>query len=569
MLDTDTSEAGCDPVRLLVVIVLYNMRPAASSTYKTVMASKSVFPSDRGDIRILIFDNSENAQTVGFVPSGVRYEAPGRNMGLAAAYNRALAMAESEKCDWLLTLDQDTTLPSDFLSRMSQLAHELESDDRVAAIVPHLCDMGRALSPVLVTRFGERYLPRGFTGIPDRETRALNSGSLFRVSALRQIGGYDPRFWLDFVDTSIFRRLALDRKRVYVAGSIQVEHELSLLRRSDLKPDRFRNILLAESAFSDLYDGYAGGMVLTGRLLGRIWKQWKRKDDVVIRRLTWEMFKTRILCPKEARLHQWKSEMQDRKICSSHGPEPVGNTESHPIVSVCMATYNGERFIHEQLASVLCQLGDNDEIVIVDDASTDNTIAIIQSFGDRRIRILKQTHNSGVLQTFGRALKEARGEIIFLADQDDVWRGDKISKFKDAFAASSDLSLVLSDCSIIDADGIITAERFQSGKFHASALYNIVRNRYLGCSMAFRRSVLNYCLPFPPDVPMHDMWIGIVNQLTGKTGFLDEPLMCYRRHDGNASPRQHAPVMQMIRWRWALAKNVAFFYMRRVLLKKE
>ena len=125
------------------------------------------------------------------------------------------------------------------------------------------------------------------------------------------------------------------------------------------------------------------------------------------------------------------------------------------------------------------------------------------------------------------------------------------------FSTRTELSLVLSDCSIIDAVGDIVAKtRFKSGQFHPGALRNIVRNSYLGCSMAFRRSILDYCLPIPADIPMHDMWIGILNQLVGKTGFIDEPLICYRRHENNISPGKHAPLPQMIRWRWALVKNL-------------
>jgi glycosyltransferase involved in cell wall biosynthesis len=234
-----------------------------------------------------------------------------------------------------------------------------------------------------------------------------------------------------------------------------------------------------------------------------------------------------------------------------------------------MATHNGARFIHEQLASILGQLSNDDEMVIVDDASNDGTVAIVESFFDNRIRIVRQAHNYGVLKTFGRALDEARGEIIFLADQDDVWRADKVLKIKGMFSGFPDLSLVLSDLSIIDADGNITVEtRSKSGKFHPGVLHNLVRNRYRGCAMAFRRSILRYCLPFPADIPMHDMWIGIVNQLVGRTGFINEPLMFYRRHNTNKSPAKHTSVAQMIRWRWALVKNLVLLYPRIWILKR-
>lgn len=237
-------------------------------------------------------------------------------------------------------------------------------------------------------------------------------------------------------------------------------------------------------------------------------------------------------------------------------------------ISVCMATYNGERFIREQLASILPQLSKRDEIVVVDDGSTDNTLVIVESFCDERIRILRQERNCGVIKTFGRALGEAKGEIVFLADQDDIWRNDKVSMINDMFSAHPDISLVISNCSIIDASGKVTLDLWCDHRsFHTGALRNIVRNRYRGCQMAFRRKLLDYCLPFPSDIPMHDMWIGIVNQFVGKAVFIDEPLISYRRHAQNLSPERHAPIIKMFRWRLALIKNLILLYARRFGLK--
>lgn len=234
------------------------------------------------------------------------------------------------------------------------------------------------------------------------------------------------------------------------------------------------------------------------------------------------------------------------------------------MISVCMATYNGEQFVREQIASILVQLSARDELVIVDDASQDRTLAIIEGFQDERIRILKQPKNLGVLSTFARALSEARGEFIFLADQDDIWHPNKVETVRQTFLADSNVSLVATDFSIIDGEGNTKVESGTSSrKFQPGVLHNVVRNRYLGCSMAFRRWILDYCLPFPADTPMHDMWIGIVNQIIGKTGYIDQPLVSYRRHGKNASPERHASLWQMIRWRWALVKNILAFYLRR------
>jgi glycosyltransferase involved in cell wall biosynthesis len=234
-------------------------------------------------------------------------------------------------------------------------------------------------------------------------------------------------------------------------------------------------------------------------------------------------------------------------------------------VSVCMAVRNGANFIAEQIASILPQLGEQDDVVIVDDASDDNTISIIKNFHDSRIRIVRQEQNRGIVQSFGRALEEAKGEIIFLTDHDDIWRPDKVEKFLKVFEAQPDVTVAMSDLVIMNASGeIISGPRFGAREFHQGAFRNLIRNQYQGSAMAFRRSILEYCLPFPKDIPIHDVWIGLVNQFVGKAAFIREPLLFYRRHGSNDSPDKHAPLMQMIRWRWALMKNLTWLYLRRL-----
>jgi GT2 family glycosyltransferase len=322
MLESVAPVPGRDALDVLAVIVLYKMRPNESAAYRTLMAARSALPRE-GDVRVLLYDNSSEACDPGTLPAGVQYEAQRQNAGLAAAYNRALAVAEGERCTWLLTLDQDTTLPLNFLSQMRESALNFEFDDRVAAIVPRVTDAGRAVSPVIVKLFGEQYLSSTVTGISSGEIRALNSASLFRVSGLKKIGGYDPYFWLDFVDTSVFRKLYLQGKRIYVAGNIQVEHNLSLFHRGDLAPERFRNILQAECAFCDLYDDRRRGLVLTARLLVRIWRQRRRGDDIAFRKMTWEMFKRRIFQPKSKRIREFRSQMEQRMVCSTASSGPM------------------------------------------------------------------------------------------------------------------------------------------------------------------------------------------------------------------------------------------------------
>jgi GT2 family glycosyltransferase len=312
MLDATLAERGLDAFNALVVIVLYKMSPGESAAFRSLAAGISALPDKESQIQVLLYDNTPGACAPSQLPKDVHYEAAGQNVGLAAAYSRALELARSQNYAWLLTLDQDTTLPVDYLPRMRRLAVELQSDDRVAAIVPRLLDGSRLLSPMSVQVWGTRFFPKSFCGIPSGETRALNSASLFRVSALEEMGDFDPRFWLDYVDFNIYRRLHLRRRKVYIASEIEAQHELSVMHRADLKIERFQNVLQAESAFFDLYEGPLRRFFLNVRLLGRLWRQRKRGDSPAIRQLTWRMLKARLSRSRLQRLQEWKNEIDQR-----------------------------------------------------------------------------------------------------------------------------------------------------------------------------------------------------------------------------------------------------------------
>jgi glycosyltransferase involved in cell wall biosynthesis len=228
------------------------------------------------------------------------------------------------------------------------------------------------------------------------------------------------------------------------------------------------------------------------------------------------------------------------------------------MLSVAMAAFNGERFIAQQLISILSQLDARDEVVVVDDASTDGTLNVISSLQDSRIRLLRNERNAGVFAAFERALGATRGDIVFLSDQDDVWLPGKVAEAKARFARDAAVQLVLSDAEVIDEQGRVTAPSFMAsrGGFQASFAATLVRNRYLGCTMALRRALLDIALPIPRDVPMHDMWFGSLAVLQGRVDYIDRPLVQYRRHGGNVSPARRQGIVQMVRWRLDLLRNV-------------
>jgi len=299
------------PFRLLAVIVLYKVTPWDSVTFRTLEAARNSLPPDGTDLKILLYDNTPGGIDLGKLPDGVQYELASRNRGLAGAYNRALEIAHSDGFEWLLTLDQDTTLPPGFLLRMTEVGRSFAEDTSVAAVVPQLSDHGKLLSPVSIRFARVAQFPRGFVGFSLDDTHAYNSGSMLRVSILLELGGFNTLFWLDFLDAWLYTHLNLLDKRIFVAGDLQIEHELSLLDcKKRLSPARFRNFLQAESAFCDLYRGGLEGLALTGRLWCRLFLIMKQGSDPAINKAILECLKNRILRSRASRLRDWKREME-------------------------------------------------------------------------------------------------------------------------------------------------------------------------------------------------------------------------------------------------------------------
>jgi len=236
-------------------------------------------------------------------------------------------------------------------------------------------------------------------------------------------------------------------------------------------------------------------------------------------------------------------------VLSLHGPGEV--TEG---VSVVMAVHNGRRFLGEQIASVLTELNPEDELLVVDDASSDNSGAWLRGLGDDRVSVHVNEHNLGVIASFEKGLSLASKEIVFLCDQDDVWLPGKRAAFLSAFESTPGVLVVISDAQLINADGLVTAPSFMAmrGGFRAGLLSTLFRNRYLGCAMAFRRELLAAALPIPRAVPMHDMWLGVLGVALGQVQFLPRPWLQYRRHGGNVSPARRQGWLKMLRWRLAL-----------------
>ena len=564
---TEINKLESDGVyRVLAVIVLYKLSARESVAFQTIQTALTGLGSRSKLVDILLYDNSPGGSDPGVLPEHVRYEACDQNGGLATAYNHALSIARSDGYTWLLTLDQDTTLSRNYLCHVIDLAQQFQASHEVAAIAPRLMQAAKPLSPAFITPWGVRSLTREFTGIANRETHAYNSGSLFRVDALKQIGGFSIYFWLDYSDAYIYRQLHMHGKKVYIAGDLVIEHNLSLLSPADgLTTGRYRNFLMAESAFWDIYGVWIQRLLLTCRLAGRLWKQKSLRHAPRLRQLTSDMLYKRLFQSKARRLLNWRTEMENHL---SYRPSKVRKDEifeSRPAISVCMAAYNGELFIKDQLRSILVQLEADDEIVVVDDCSTDSTRQCVLSFGDPRIRLIEHSMNQGVSRTFEDALRAAYNGIIFLSDQDDLWVPTKVRTILKNFQEDPSVSLVTSDVALIDADGATISDSYFSsrGGFQAGLWANLLRNRFGGCAMAFRANLIADILPFPHgyDV-LHDIWIGTRCSISGHgILYVSQALVLNRRHSSTSTGHKRLEVWRKIRLRVHLLLALARFQM--------
>lgn len=203
------------------------------------------------------------------------------------------------------------------------------------------------------------------------------------------------------------------------------------------------------------------------------------------------------------------------------------------MVSICIATYNGSKYIKEQLDSIISQIDEIDEIIISDDSSTDDTLKIVESYNSKQIKIYTDNIYHSPIYNFENALSKAKGDYIFLCDQDDIWLPNKIKIMK---AELQKYDLVVSDCRVVDSNLNVKEESiFKVLHSRPGFFKNLIKNTYTGCCMAFKKEVLEYILPFPASIAMHDIWIGLSVELHGTVHFIDQPLILYRRHGENAS----------------------------------
>jgi glycosyltransferase involved in cell wall biosynthesis len=203
------------------------------------------------------------------------------------------------------------------------------------------------------------------------------------------------------------------------------------------------------------------------------------------------------------------------------------------MVSVALATFNGEKFITMQLESIAAQTKIPDELVVCDDNSTDQTVSLINQFAakvDFPVNIIRNSMNQGFVATFNRALEECKGDLVFLCDQDDFWFPEKIAKTFLFASQNSERKLFMNNAEL--SDSVL----YGSGFTTFGQMESVSKNPYdlvLGCCMVVRRELLDLCLPIPKDFPAHDVWIHEYADYLGWKLLIPDVLQYYRRHQKN------------------------------------
>jgi glycosyltransferase involved in cell wall biosynthesis len=205
------------------------------------------------------------------------------------------------------------------------------------------------------------------------------------------------------------------------------------------------------------------------------------------------------------------------------------------MISIALATYNGEKYIGQQLISIIEQNRTPDEIIISDDNSNDNTINIAKSILENSnipYKIIYNTKQKGFSNNFYNSILNCSGDIIFLSDQDDFWHKDKIEKILFIFFNNPSIFLVIHDMSVSDENLSIKQSSYLD-EMHSLGLSYDSHNS--GCAMAFKKQLLNIALPFPKGIKNHDLWLKYCADFFNKTLIIPDILMIYRRHRQNFS----------------------------------
>lgn len=211
------------------------------------------------------------------------------------------------------------------------------------------------------------------------------------------------------------------------------------------------------------------------------------------------------------------------------------------IISVVMTTYNGEKYILEQLESIRCQTRIPDEVIIKDDCSKDKTVSIIENYIKNykltNWKLIQNKKNEGWKLNFKNAILTAMGDIICLADQDDIWRTEKIEKIESIFKNFKDIDVLVSSYSILNNDGIRERKKDDDGLKKVMLTSKLIHNSFPGCVYAFRRHFFFEIIPYWNNSLPHDAQLSLLAKCKGSLYWYQKNLITYRRHEDNVTAK--------------------------------
>lgn len=218
-----------------------------------------------------------------------------------------------------------------------------------------------------------------------------------------------------------------------------------------------------------------------------------------------------------------------------------------------MCSFNGSKYILNQINSILIQLSKDDELIISDDCSTDDTIIIIMGINDNRVKLFKNIKNLGHVKNFENVLKKATGDFIFFSDQDDVWPPNKISTVMSIFNLKTNSNVLLIHHELLYVDdslnpifkpkrnlkfGLQSGKKFILNQFYSPQIF--------GCGCAFRKDLKKWLLPFPNITYAHDHWLAMCAPMVGNVFLSEDKLVLYRQHENNLTPKNKLSLVKKL-----------------------
>lgn len=213
-------------------------------------------------------------------------------------------------------------------------------------------------------------------------------------------------------------------------------------------------------------------------------------------------------------------------------------------VSVAIATYNGSKYVREQLDSIINQTVKPDEIIVSDDHSTDDTLAILNEYQEKGLIKFFLNPDKGIISNFKNAVSYCNAEnYIALSDQDDIWANEKLEINRTALSNIDDLNLpavVFSDLLVINENNIVTNKSFFKEIVNANPVNEkleslLFSNKVIGCTIMFNKPMRQYFDIMPAGACMHDYWVALIGFTFGRHYYIAQQLIRYRRHTNNVT----------------------------------